>query len=379
MKRVGKDQNIVFFISFFCLAVSVFAAGKKVAIPEPKPETTEELVSQTLIRQAGWMYNWQLNLPIKTNETIERLYVFDEYLYVLTDTNILFCIHRKEGRTLFSIRLSGQGLPVCDPLYYEGKLYFMTGNQMKSFDPSTGTIQQKEIFEQVGDTFECGVARNSDYIYMTGSDMRLHAISMDGYWQVFTATADNDSPINSVVATDLVVVFGTQAGNIVGIEPDAAKKQWQYDASGRIQAKIVLEEDFVYAVGMDAKLYKVNINTGISAWNLPFHAGAPVLDPAVIGKDVVYVYNDINGLYAVNKVDGKAAWNIPTGQRVVCESDNKAFVYAKPGVLKVMDNKTGKELYSVNFSEVKRYAENMTDATLYVADTSGRLLSITTR
>ena len=377
MKRVRKNQNILFFILFFCLMAPVIAAGKK--IPIPKPVKTEKLVSQILIRQAGWTYNWQLNLPIKTNEVIDRLYVFDEYLYVLTDTNILFCIDRQKGRTLFSHRLCTEGLPICDPIYYDGRLGFMIGNQMKILDPASGLIQQTEVIEQVGDTFECGVARNDDYIYMTGSDLRLHAISTDGFWQAFTATADNDSPINSVVATDSVVVFSTQAGNIVGIEPNAAKKRWQYDASGRIRAKIVLDGKFVYAVGLDAKLYKINIDTGVLAWNLPYHAGAPVLDPAVIGKNVVYVYNDLNGLYAVSKNEGQAVWNIPTGQRVLCESENKAFVYTKPGVLKVMDNKTGKELYSVNFSEVRRYAENMTDATLYVADTDGRLMGITTR
>jgi len=150
-----------------------------------------------------------------------------------------------------------------------------------------------------------------------------------------------------------------------------------YNFASKLTAKIVLDENYVYAVGLDAKLYKISIDTGTLAWNLPFHAGASMLDPVIVGKNIVYVYNDLNGLYAVSKDDGQAVWNIPTGQCVLCESENKAFVYAKPGLLKAMDNKTGKELYSVNFSEVKRYAENMTDATLYVADTDGRLMSIT--
>ena len=212
---------------------------------------------------------------------------------------------------------------------------------------------------------------------MTGSDNRLHAISPDGYWQAFTATADNDSAINSVTATDSIVVFTTFAGNVVGMQPDAPKKIWQYDISGAIRTNLVTDNEFVYIVGMDAKLYKLNIQTGALAWDMPFHAGAPVLDPAVIGNQAIYLYTDLNGLYAVNKNNGKAVWNVPAGRGALCEAGSKAFVYASPGVLDVMDNKTGEALYSVNFNQVQRYAENMIDSVLYVTDEAGRVMSIT--
>ncbi|MBL7214352.1 MAG: PQQ-like beta-propeller repeat protein [Phycisphaerae bacterium] len=374
MKPVRQPQKTVIVIVFFCLMSGVFAASKKPLLREP---LVTALVPHALIRQAGWTYSWQINLPVKTNEQIDRVFLHDQYLYALTDTNILFCIDRQEGKTLYAVTLCQKDLPLCSPIFYEGRLGFIAGNQIHVFDPSNGIVQEAEAIEQVGNIFECGVSRNTDFIYITGSDKRLHAISPDGYWQAFTATADNDSAISSVIATDSVVVFATQAGNVVGIKPDAPKKLWQYDISGPIRANIVTDGKSIYTAGMDAKLYKLNIQTGTLAWDIPFHAGAPVLDPAVIGNDVIYLYNDLNGLYAVNKNDGKAVWNVADGKNTLCESGEKAFVYARPGILKVMDNKTGKELYSVNFSEVQRYAENMTDSVLYVADEGGRLMSIT--
>ena len=42
-----------------------------------------------------------------------------------------------------------------------------------------------------------------------------------------------------------------------------------------------------------------------------------------------------------------------------------------------MNTTSCKEEYAVNFSHVERYAENMTDAVMYVADKAGRLMSIT--
>ncbi len=376
MKISRKNQIVVCLMLLVCLPAGIFAADQELQFRQP---LTAELVPHALIRDAGWTYNWQLNLPIKTREQIDSLFIFAEYLYVLTDTNILFCVDRKQGRTLCSVRLCSERLPVCAPLYYKGQLGFISGNQMNIFDPSTGLLQKREVFEQVGDTFKCALARNSEYVYVAGSDRRLHVLSTDGFWQAFTATADNDSMINSVLATDSIVVFSTQAGNIVGMQPDVAKKIWQYDTTGEIQAGIIQDDDYLYVPSMDAKLYKLTMETGMPAWPLPFYAGAPVLDSVVVGKDVVYLYNDLNGLYAINKDDGKATWNIPNGQNIVCESGNKAFAFARPGVLKVMDNASGKEMYSVNFNQVRRYAKNTADSTMYLADTDGRLMSISVK
>lgn len=373
MKRM-RPCLVFLFAVLFCLPSGLFAAGKKTDIREP---LMVPLIPHALIRRAGWTYNWQISLPVKARESIERMQVYGDYLYVLTDSNILFCVQRRQGRMLYSVQVSPEGLPVCDPFFYGDRPAFISGNQIRLFDPATGVLQQAQVFEHVGDTFQCGVARNENYIYLTGSDNRLHAISTDGYWQAFTATADNDSPIHTVIATDEIVVFATYAGNVVGMQPDAAVKVWQYNASGPIHADIVSDGEYVYVTGMDAKLYKLNIETGTLAWHLPFHAGAPLPDAPVIGNDVVYVYSDLNGLDAVNKTDGEAVWNLAAGKNTLCEAADRAFVYALPGIIAVMDNQTGEQLYAVNVNQVQRYAQNMTGPVMYVADKEGRLMSIT--
>jgi len=250
---------------------------------------------------------------------------------------------------------------------------------MMVFDPAVGDFIIREKFPQVGSSAECGLARNKDYVYISGSDNRLHAINTDGFWQQFTATADNDSPIVSVLATDEIVVFATQAGNVVGMSPNEAKKLWQYDVTGKIKGQLVLDGEDIYVGSFDSKLYKLGLSDGRLVWNSPFHSGAPIRDTFAVGTEIVYLYNPLNGLYGVNKQTGRPVWQVASGEGMICETPQKGFVFASPGIVKVMDNKTGDELYSVNFSSVQRYAVNTTDSVMYLADTKGRLMSVTVK
>ena len=104
------------------------------------------LVSAELIREAGWTRNWQMNLPLKTGEKIAQLNVMGPRLYAMTDTNILFCIDRKKGRIGCSSQLSSSQLPVCKPLYYEDKFWFIVGSEMLVFDPAVGDLPSKRNF-----------------------------------------------------------------------------------------------------------------------------------------------------------------------------------------------------------------------------------------
>ncbi|MCD6176185.1 MAG: PQQ-binding-like beta-propeller repeat protein [Planctomycetes bacterium] len=335
------------------------------------------LVSAELLREAGWTHNWQMNLPLKADEEVAGLRVKGSRLYAMTNTNILFCIDRKEGRVQCSSQLSASRLPVCKPVCYEDKFWFIVGSEMMVFDPNVGDFTIKEKFPQVGSSAECGLARNKEYVYISGSDNRLHAINIDGFWQQFTATADNDSPIVSVLATDDIVVFATQAGNVVGMSPNKAKKLWQYDVTGRIKGQLVLDGEDIYVGSLDSKLYKLGLSSGKLIWKSPFHSGAPIRDTFAVGTEIIYLYSPLNGLYGVNKQTGKPIWQVASGEGMICETPQKGFVFALPGIVKVMDNKSGKELYSVNFSSVQRYAVNTTDAVMYLADTKGRLMSVT--
>jgi hypothetical protein len=65
-------------------------------------------------------------------------------------------------------------------------------------------------------------------------------------------------------------------------------------------------------------------------------------------------------------------WEVPGGIDLLVEVAGKAYVIAK-GRLVVMDNKKAKRLYSVNFAGVSKYAANMADSKIYIANEAGRI------
>lgn len=338
-----------------------------------------DLVSPTLIERAGWTWNWQVQLPVRANEVVDRMFVFEDYLYVLTDSNLLFCLDRTTGAMRFVTPLSSQKLPVGNPTYREKKLWFMVGNEMVVVDPWAGVISERHSFAQIGNTLECGLALNDAFIYITGSDRRLHVFSRDGYWRAFTATADNDSAIVSLSVSEGMILFATQAGNVVGMTDNRAEKVWQFDTTGAIRFGLVVSEEMAYVGSADTKLYKLDARTGRSAWPKPFPAGARLNGPVVLGKEVVYLPAGPMGVYGLRKDTGAMIWQVPDGIGVMTETGTQSFVLSQPGLLKVMDNKTGRQVYSVNFNQVTRFAPMMNEPKLYAADKHGVVAAITVR
>lgn len=344
-----------------------------------KLDKSSSLVSPSLVEYAGLSVNWQMILAVKETEKLDRMYVFGKYLYVLTSQNYLVCINRDRGSIRFELQLAPAGLPIYHPYYYDKKLWFMVGAELLVVDPEVGEVIESRLFKTLGGSAMCPLVRNKERIYIAGLDHRLQAITASNYMADFGVSAYDNSRINSVLAADGFVVFSTERGNIIGIAPDGPQKRWQRDVSGRVSASLVKDGEHVYVPCEDTKLYKFNALTGENAWSLPFQTGNAILDPPIIGAKVVYQYIDVQGLYAVNKDSGRKIWQLEAGLNLLAENGDLAYIIAQPGSLVVMNNSTGKEMYSVNFAAVTDYAVNTTDSSFYIADNTGRVMSIKTK
>ncbi len=289
----------------------------------------------------------------------------------------MVCLSSEKGNVIFSRPFAPLGFPVLGLELYEDELISVIGGRLIEINAEFGT-ESKATRVEFG--IACPAARNSSHFYLSGTDRRMHVLRAEDKVQAFEVAAENDSMITSIVADEDFVVFGTDAGNVISITPDAPKRLWQFDAADSLVGPIVRDGESVFFASKDTNIYRVdivyraNVSTKKLVWK---YQTAAVLDkaPRVTGG-VVYQYVRYKGLEAIDRKSGKFMWLVPEGVDLLAESGGKAYVIAKKGKLVVMDNKKAKRLYSVNFARVSRYVANVADSRIYIADKAGRIACI---
>jgi hypothetical protein len=365
-----KWLAILVFIVFFA---AVMASGTVEAAGEG-----QLLIAPELLKTAGLMMDWQVHLALSKVETVENMYVFDEYLIVMTDHNYMVCINREKGVIQFEFQLVAAGLPVYHPQYYGGKFWFIVGNELLVVNPRSATVPIPIKLGMVGSGATCSAMRNTSFIYVAGSDRRLHALVADEYWQSFSASAENSSLINSLVCDDKFVAFTTDAGNVVCLSPDEPnpKEYWQRDLVDGIHAPIVRDGQWLYVSVGSGKIHKLSIAKGLDGWKKQFQAGVALVDSAIAGKEVIYQYAGVKGFYAIDKEIGTSLWQLDNGLGLLSEDGDISYVFAKPGMLIRMNNADPGKIYSANLAGVTKFASNTVDSKIYISSDKGKVMGV---
>ncbi|MBN1392134.1 MAG: PQQ-binding-like beta-propeller repeat protein [Sedimentisphaerales bacterium] len=324
--------------------------------------------SPSLLKPAELKILWENKLPIKQGESLEKLFVLGNRIYGLSDQNFIVGLNREKGNVILSMPLAKSGFPVMGlGLYGEG-LFSVAGNKLVEINSGGGTERSAKRLKFIA---ACPAARNESHFYIAGTDKRLHVLRSKDKIQVFEVAAESDSAITSVAADENSAVFATTAGDVISIASDESRRLWQFNAAGGIAKPIVRDSESVFVSSGDTNLYRLNAKTGELVWKR--QAGA-MLDkgPQVTGK-MVYQYVRDEGLSAIDKESGKLLWQMKDGVDLLAETDDKTYVITQMGTLTVMDNKRAKPIYTVDLSGVTRYATNVTDSKIYIADKSGRI------
>lgn len=334
--------------------------------------SSQRLVSPKLLEHANLKILWENKLSIKNTESLEQLLILGNSIYAISDRNYMVSLNKENGDIIFRRIVMPEGLPVAGLKLYGDELISIVGTKLIEIDPLTGN-QLKTV--DVGFGIACPAARNSSYFYLGGADKRLHTLRAEDKVQIFEVAAENDSMITSIIAHDISVIFGTDAGNVISITPDRPRKLWQFDADGGIAGQIVRDGTSLFFASKDTNVYRVDmVGLPLKRQLVWKYQTDGVLDrePRVTQK-VVYQYVPTKGVTAIDKQSGQFMWSVPGGVDLLAEAKGMAYVITKNRQLVVMDNLSAKKLYSVNFAEVTRYTANITDSKIYIADEHGRI------
>jgi outer membrane protein assembly factor BamB len=334
--------------------------------------SSQMLVSPKLLEHANLKILWENKLSIKNNERLEQLLILGNSIYAISNKNYMVSLNKENGDIIFRRVVAPEGLPVAGLKLYEDELISIVGTKLIEIDPKTGNQLKAD---DVGFVIACPPARNSSHFYLSGADKRLHTLRAEDKVQIFKVAADNDSMITSIIAHDISVIFGTDAGNVVSIAPDRPIKQWQFDAAGGIAGPIVRDGTSLFFASKDTNVYRVDmVGLPLKRQLIWKYQTAGVLDKEPrITQQVVYQYVLGKGVTAIDKESGQFMWSVPGGLDLLAESKGRAYIITRDRRLVVMDNRNSKKLYSVNFAEVTRHTANTIDSKIYIADEHGRI------
>lgn len=373
MRRVLRNGAWVFLA--ICLAgwgVSGCASSHKTKpAGAQKADGSSLMIAPDLLDHAGLVTTWDQKLPLKEGEKFATVTLLGDRLYLRSDRNYLWSLDRVTGKVVFSRSLAPTGIPVLGLTTYENTLISVIGNKLVELDINTGKEQRVSDLDL---SIVAAPARNNRFFYIGATDRRLHVLRADDLVQTFPVTADDDSLITTILADDSLVAFGTDAGDLVGMAPDAPTKLWQFKATEAVAGPVVRDGASFYFASTDTQVYRVDVaeDTGATmTWKYQTEA---VLDRSPrVTRDFVYQYAPGRGLTALAKQSGRAAWSLPEGVDLLAEAGTKAYVITKTRTLAVMDNALGAKLFSVNFAPVTDHAANTTDARIYLVDGVGRV------
>jgi outer membrane protein assembly factor BamB len=363
MANISKYKHVLLatFLILCVLQYSLAAEG-----------SSQQLVSTKLLEHAGLKILWENNLAIKDAESLELLFILGDNIYAVSSRNYMVSLNKEKGDIIFRRIVAPEGLPVAGLKLYGNELISIVGTKLIEIDPQSGNQLNNT---DVGFGIACPAARNSSFFYLSGTDKRLHTLRAEDKVQIFEVAAENDSMITSIIAHDISVIFGTDAGNVISITPDRPRKLWQFDAAGSIAGPIIRDGMSLFFASKDTNVYRVDM-VGLPLkkqliWK--YQAAGVLENEPRVTQQVVYQHVPGKGLSAIDKQSGQFMWSVPGGVDLLAEVQEKAYVITKNRKFVVMDNLSAKKLYSVNFAEVTRHAANLTDSKIYIADERGRI------
>ena len=329
------------------------------------------LIDPVLLKSAGLELVYQVNVPVKKDEGIKAIYVANEYVFAITGNNYMVCFNRADGRMHFINRFSAPGIPVNEPYVFDDKLLFVVGKEIKELDPKNGIISHDYQTKMLS---IAPVVRNTEYLYHAGVDARVRAYTIDDFTLSFMVTADDDSHITSMVADDYSFVFVTSSGTLVSLEPNSKRKMWFFDIGAEVKTPLVKDDKDIYATSLDSNVYKFDSFKGNLHWRTAL--GERLTRNYFVGKELIYVPTSTKGVVGINKETGSIVWQSKESYNFLSEKNGRAYLITKSGVMVVMDNVKGKQLYSLNVSNVTDFAANTYDGDIYLADEDGSLVCV---
>jgi outer membrane protein assembly factor BamB len=365
-----------------------------------RTETREQLhVNETMLGEAGLAYYWHASqqVPLAPGETIDRLILLDENLYVMTDRAALIAVDAAVGKQRWRVTVSLAGRKVYAPSHIDNiplreevwtdtvtdppdakqfpRINAVVVNDlahMLLIDRESGKIHRDIKFDRTSAT-NAGVC-DEERFYYPGLDTMCNCVNlMIGqviWWQSYTGLAD--VPLRTYAGH---VYAGTNAGQMQCMTAgNVGMRKWTLKFDSPVVAPFhVGPKGLFFAVGNQVRAH--DAISGVKLWE-PVYVDGVIADAMQLSSTTIYQHARGDGLYAINLTSGEVRWHRPGGRKVLAVMDGQAYVLDTDENLHVMNEITGEITATVPMAGFDFFAANTQSPAIYAATRSGQIYCI---
>jgi outer membrane protein assembly factor BamB len=339
-----------------------------------------QLVHHTDLQSAAFQTHWEAQLPLRGGDTVDRLFLRDDNLYITTDLGEIYTLKADVGLLRWTRSLTKPDFTIYPPQQLQtssrdGHVVIATTEDLWLFDRYSGEQIRRS---PVPFPPAVGVVGDSTSLYGGGSNGYLYCyqwVNRFGFepvelWRLATGAKVTTTP----VLRNGVLYFGTQKGHVVSCSALDKAYGWSVRLEDGVVGDLAVDAGRVYAASSDRSLYGIHRGTGSIVWRARFPK--PLEEGPVLKGAMLYQRCADLGLSAVDARDGMIQWTHPDAVAFLAESQGEVAMLRRGGGVDVVDAATGEIVRSIDTGPVRAAAVNTDDDALYLGYSDGRLVSL---
>jgi len=375
MKRFDRSFALLFVLN----TLIVVAGPGCAATRAPSSDLTDRN-----LQDAGLARYWTAEVPIPSDDSLAKVYLIDDTLYLYTQNGIVFSLQADTGLIRWGKKLSGRNFSIQKPGHITGTpgyslAAFVTPNRTHILDRFSG-----ETIASFGSDFAVGSAPvgTGDTLFMGSADGNIYALVWHTAGSCETIKWWTVRAGGPVTATPILyggnrLIVASQGGQVFSFFARDKALIWAQKTGGAILGDPALDADDVIVASTDRSVYKFDGNDGSLLWR--HRADSPLADGPAVVDHTVYQHSSRQGLLALDADTGREKWSAPDAKSFVAQVERRVAVWNGTDTIELLDRDTGKALAKVPVVTGSRVVTNVHNDAIYVVGSRGRVVCVRPR
>lgn len=370
MNRTKRSITLV-FVWATLVVVSVPGCAARKAVRSTN-------VADPTLNDAGLATYWTANVPIPPDDSLLKVYLLDDTLYLYTRAGIVFAMQADTGLIRWGKKISGLNFTIQKPGHIIGTpgcsfAAFVTPNRTLILDRYSG-----ETIASFSSDFAVGSAPvgAGDTLFMGSADGNMYAVVWHTpgssktikWWTVRAGGPVTATPI--LYGGDRLLV-ASQGGHVFSFFADDKALVWNRRTGGAVLGDPVLDGGDVVVASTDRSIYKFDLENGRLLWR--HRADSPLADSPVVVDHTVYQYSSRQGLLALDADTGREKWRAPHSKSFVAQVEDRVAVWDGGNEVLLLDRDSGEIVGEIPVPPRAEVVTNTLHDAIYFVGPHGRV------